>query len=100
MMDTIGTGACQIPMRADIGPEDALIQELTDILFDVQRRLCRTFDLMDVFNILRYTIRKCELNGKGEDYIPILFENELRDFVMREEINALGRMNLCARSAT
>lgn len=76
------------------------IVEMVDILLDVQRSLRYSFDLMDVLSILRYTIRKCETNGKGRDYVPILFENELRDFVMREQNNLRGRMNLCARSAT
>ena len=79
---------------------DRRIEDLVDILFATQRRLGYTFDVIDVFNILTHTIRKCELNGKGEGYIPILFENELEDFVMREQINLLGRMNLCAKSAT
>lgn len=78
---------------------EKLIEELTDILFDVQKRFRYTFDLMDVYDILKHTIRKCELNGKGEDYIPILFENELRDFLMRDAINLRGAMNRCAPSA-
>lgn len=93
------TDTLEARMRTDDAARAEQIEELVDILFDVQHRLRYTFDLTDVFNILRYTIRKCEVNGKGEDYVPILFENELRDFVMREEINRRGRMNLCARSA-
>lgn len=81
-------------------PKQADIEKLVDIVFDAQTRLRYKFDLMDVFNILRYTIRKCEVNGKGDDYIPLLFRNELEDFVMREQINLIGRMNQCARSAT
>lgn len=72
-------------------PKQADIEKLVDIVFDAQTRLRYKFDLMDVFNILRYTIRKCEANGKGDDYIPLLFENELRDHVMREQINEMGR---------
>lgn len=75
-------------------------EELVDILFDTQRRLHYTFDVMDVYDIMIYTIRKCELNGKDETYLPLLFENELRDHVMREQINLRGRMNQCVRSAT
>ncbi len=73
-------------------------EQLTDILFDVQSRLGCTFDLTDVLCILRHTVRKCEVNGKGDGYVPILFENELRDFVMRKQINRSGRTNLCARN--
>lgn len=81
-------------------PKQADIEKLVDIVFDAQTRLRYKFDLMDVFDILRYTIRKCEANGKGDDYIPLLFRNELEDFVMREQINLIGRMNQCAKSAT
>lgn len=72
---------------------DERIEELVDILYDVERRTGFHFDLQEVYDILRFTIRKCELNGKGEDYIPILFENELTDYLMRLEINARGAIN-------
>lgn len=88
------TGALKTPMITD-----PMIEELVDILFDVQRRFHYTFDLQDAYDILTYTIRKCELNGKGKDYIPILYENELRDFLIGREINLRGAINLCALSA-
>ena len=52
-----------------------------------------TFDPEVIYKVIRYTVRKCELNGKGEDYIPVLFENELRDYLMRREINERGELN-------
>ena len=58
------------------------------------------FRLEDIHTALQYTERKAKLNGKGDDYIPVLFENELRDFVMREIINTRGRMNKCVIPAT
>ena len=72
--------------------------ELADIVFDVQRREGYTFDPMEVVQVVQLTVRKVEMNGKDDSYVPILFENELRDHVMRERINEIGRMNLCARS--
>ena len=86
-------------LEARMTTNDRQIEELVDILCEVQQRLRRTFDPVDVFDILTHTIRKCEFNKKDESYIPVLFKNELEDFVMREKINLLGRMNLCARSA-
>ncbi len=74
-------------------------EELADIVLKVQRRFRYQFDLMDVFNIIRYTIRKADLNGKDESYVPLLLKNELEDFVMRERINLLGRVNECAKCA-
>lgn len=42
--------------------------------------------------VLDYSIRKCEVAGKGLDYLPLLFENELRDYYMRLAINLKGAM--------
>lgn len=43
--------------------------------------------------VLDYSARKCEANGKGAGYLPILYENELRDYYMRLEINMMGGLN-------
>ena len=71
---------------------------LDDIVFDVQRREGYRFELDDIAEIIRYTVRKADLNHKDADYVPLLFESELRDHVMRERINEMGRRNLCATS--
>lgn len=42
--------------------------------------------------VLAYSARKCIANGKGMDYLPILYENELRDYYMRLAINLKGAM--------
>lgn len=47
----------------------------------------------DLYGLTNHTFRKWEKTGYGEDYLPILFENELRDYLMRCEINAVGRTN-------
>lgn len=65
-------------------------EEMTDIVYDVQARVGYRFDLMEVFEIARHTVRKAELTGQDESYVPMLLENELRDFVMRKRINAIG----------
>lgn len=75
-----------------IDPEKISAEELTDIVYDVQSRIGYRFDLMEVFEIARNTVRKAELTGQDESYVPILFENELRDFVMRKCINVMGGM--------
>lgn len=74
--------------------------EIRSIVSGVENKLGWEFDPNDVDSILSYTKRKAELNGKGPGYVPILFENELRDFVMRKVINYMGRENRCAVSAT
>lgn len=74
--------------------------EIRSIVSGVEERFGWEFDQKEVDSILAFTKRKADLNGKGPDYVPILFENELRDFVMREVINYMGRENRCALSAT
>lgn len=63
------------------------VDVLVDIVENVRRRTGYPFDVMEVFDILRYSMRKAELNDKGDDYLPILFQNELEDHVMRQRIN-------------
>lgn len=82
-----------------IDSEKINAEELADIVFDVQREYGYRFDLMEVFEIARHTIRKADLNGKDESYVPILLKNELKDFLMRKQINFLGRLNQCAKYA-
>lgn len=73
--------------------------EIRRIVVGVEANTGWTFRYKDVCEILQYTERKARQNGKGQDYVPILFENELRDFVTRSVINAKGRLNECARFA-
>lgn len=75
------------------------VDELFDIVEDVQKRIGYIFSAQEMRNVLAYTERKCEVNGKGADYIPILFENELRDYLMRAHINFRGEQNRKARIA-
>lgn len=74
------------------------VDKLVDTVYAVQNRTGYRFDVMDVFDILRYTIHKAEVNGKGEDYIPILFETELEDHIMRKRINKIGGRKPCVSS--
>ena len=43
--------------------------------------------------VLAYAKRKCELNHKPDDYLPLLYENELTDYFMRRYVNMRGEMN-------
>lgn len=47
--------------------------------------------------VLAYAKRKCELNHKPDDYLPLLYENELTDYFMRLTINLRGEMNYVRR---
>lgn len=77
-----------------------IAEAMVDVLYQVQREVRYTFSFDEVYGTAVQTKRKVDLNGKGDDYVPILFENELRDLVMRNRINLLGRLNECAKSAT
>ena len=67
--------------------------EIRRIVVGVEAKTGWTFRHKDVCEILQYTEQKARQN------VPILFENELRDFVTRSVINAQGRLNECARFA-
>ena len=71
---------------------------LAGIVFAVQQREGYRFELDEIAEIIRYTVRKTDLYRQDANYVPLLFENELRDHVMRERINEMGRRNLCATS--
>lgn len=73
-------------------------EELGNIIVDVQNETGFWFDVDDMVAIMQHTVRKADLNGKDEAYVPLLFRNELEDYVMRERINAIGRRTLCATS--
>ena len=75
-------------------------EELMCIVRDVQDRIEYIFATEEIWDILLYTKRKCEINGEGMAYIPILFENELRDYVVRKAITRAGGRNRCMKSAT
>ena len=66
---------------------------LLDIVADVEKRTGYPFSAHQILEVYQHTLRKCEINGKGADYVPILFENELRDAVMRFVINYRGEQN-------
>lgn len=74
--------------------------EIHRIVASVESKTGWTFFLEDVLSVLQYAEQKAAQNGKGDDYIPILFENELRDLVMREVINCIGREKPCVRNVT
>ncbi len=49
--------------------------------------------------VLEYTMRKLEVIGRPESYLPVLYENELRDYFMRAAINLKGERRSCVRFA-
>lgn len=80
-------------------PLTAYADEFDDIVKQVEDKTGYIFDDSEVRDVFAYTLRKCEINKKGPDYVPILFENELRDYLMRAHINMRGEQNRKARLA-
>ena len=58
-------------------------EKIRNIVLGLEEKLGLEFTPDEVDRILKHTIRKAALNHKGEDYIPILFENELQDAAIR-----------------
>lgn len=72
-----------------------MADRLAEIVSIVQKRSGYRFAMSEVFDIISSTVRKAELNGEDESYIPILFENELEDHIMRASINSVWREEKC-----
>lgn len=77
------------------------------IAAQVSERTGFVFDDEEISQTIEYTKRKCELNGKDEEYFYLLFENELEDLIQRCYINLRGFINQmrkeelrCVKSAT
>lgn len=84
----------------DLGRTEAIAAQVSE-------RTGFVFEDEEISRTIEYTKRKCELNGKGEDYFYLLFENELEDLIQRYYINLRGFINQlrkeeqrCAKSAT
>lgn len=84
----------------DLGRAEAIVEQ-------VSQKTGFVFGDEEISQTIEYTKRKCELNGKDEDYFYLLFENELEDLIQRYYINLRGFINQmrkeeqrCAKSAT
>ena len=72
-------------------------ETIQEIVNDVEQRLQFTFFPEEIEALYQYTLRKAQMNGKDADYVPILFENELEDAVMRYAITCRGELNVCCK---
>lgn len=73
---------------------DEVSQKTVDKIADIFiRRFGICGDIAVLAEIASQTRRKVELIGESEDYIPVLFENELCDYIARVYINSAGRKN-------
>lgn len=75
-----------------------------EIIEKVEKETGYTYCPMEIADIVQCAIRKCELNGKDEEYFYLLLPDELKQYLMRAYINMRGEQNrrrreLCAASA-
>lgn len=68
-------------------------ERFSSIVSKVESKTGYKFSAHEVFGVLLHTIRKCKINKKSANYVPILFENELRDYAARLAINIAGYAN-------
>ena len=73
--------------------DEKLQDALADAVLAAELKTGRHFDFDTVFEVVKYSVHKLKVIGKGEDYLPLLLETELCDHVMREEINRRGELN-------
>lgn len=65
------------------------VRQVDDVVEKVEQNTGYIFEDFEIGNVLLYTIRKWEATKKDQDYIMILFENELIDYLLRKEVNAM-----------
>lgn len=73
--------------------DEKLQAELVDAVRTAELRTGSKFDIGVVYEVLKYSIGKLSCIGKGMDYLPLRFDNELRDHAMREAVNRKGAEN-------
>lgn len=55
-----------------------------------ERRAGRRLDENEYAEILDYTRHKAFVNGHGEDYVPLLLLDEIKNHCIRENINLIS----------
>ncbi len=71
----------------------------SDIVKRVENETGYKLALHEISETFMYSLRKCKLNGKGVDYLPIMFESELRDYIAGVSITALGMINMITKNS-
>lgn len=73
-----------------------MIKKLREAIISAENTLGFQIASEDAAEVLMYTVRKCKASGKGMDYLPILFENELLDHFFRVAVNAYAMERMCS----
>lgn len=68
--------------------ESIRIDRMGEAVREVESSIGYCFRPEDIKETIQHTLRKCELNGKDEEYFYYLLQNELKDLLTRTCINA------------
>lgn len=80
-------------MRQRSKLKDIDVGRTLEVIDRVSERLNYIFCPKEIADTVEYTIRKCEMNGKDEEYFYLLLEDELEQSLMRAYINYRGEQN-------
>jgi len=75
-----------------------LTDELSKIVEKTTEDTGYEFGDSELKEILGFTYRKCHLNQKDGDYVSILFEDELKDYLMRKTVEVVSNVNVYINS--
>ena len=67
-----------------------------NVVYEIWRMIRRFSIIMDfqtVAEVLGYTVQKCAAIHRDANYLPVLFENEINDHILRQQVNAKGGAN-------
>ena len=75
-------------------------EAVMNIVAKVEKEMTLTFEPEAIREVLGYTIRKAKIAGQSDSYIPLLFEDELRNYAIRNAVNLFGlEMRQCVKFA-
>lgn len=72
---------------------DINAERTTQVLVEVEEKTNYIFSPEEVIETVQYAIRKCEMNGKDEEYFYLLLQDELEQYLTRAYINMQGEEN-------
>lgn len=76
-----------------------LTEQIVKIVLSIEQKTRYHFTKEELENVYSYTLHKCKIIKEDESYIPILFENELRDYLTRKYVTQQGHKNYLRKKA-
>lgn len=73
------------------------MDELDKIVDEAERKYGVFFCEDEIRQFVADVVAKCERIGKGEEYLPVLFQCELKNKIFADMINSAGLANMLAK---